>query len=527
MDERNILVVDDSLAMRKVVRGALEGGGFPSERILEAEDGAQALQVLDARSAEIGLVLCDWIMPGVDGLEVLRRMRRSDRLRDVPLIMVTCQGNPDCVVQAMQEGARNYVVKPFRPETLRRKVQDILGVPLDRESRRAVKIMVVDDSDSMRKMLTQAIQSVSAVSASVIQAGDGVEAMALLAKQSPPVDLIFADLEMPNMDGLELLRQMRVFKPLSRIPFVMVSSSTRQDKLQQVMKEGATAVLSKPFQSAAVRQKVEELLVGHDAESLPTDVSTLRRSLAQAAKQETARISFLSLLPEGLRMAIESRAKSVTHAPGTALVKSGESVTAFRIIQSGEAEVFAGDKVVEVRRAGDAFGYSSFLSGDPSQRASRARSELTEIQLDQTAFETVLQEHPYFAVYLTRLLARHAEKTSENLWSKVGVGFTGQLGAMSMVEVIQTIHGSLKTGTLRLSRGAESGEVYVVEGEIQAVAAGAHEGERAFYEMLRWDTGSFSFQAGARATPSQGLPSTMQLLMEGMRLVDEAKKKGR
>jgi len=116
-----ILVVDDFVTMRRIVKNLLRQLGF--ERIVEAEDGEQALARL--KGGGFGLVVSDWNMPNMDGLALLRAVRADPALRDTPFLMVTAEAEKAKVIEAIRAGVSNYVVKPFTAETLREKIERI------------------------------------------------------------------------------------------------------------------------------------------------------------------------------------------------------------------------------------------------------------------------------------------------------------------------------------------------------------------------------------------------------------------
>jgi two-component system chemotaxis response regulator CheY len=118
-----ILIVDDFATMRKVIRNILKQIGY--ENIVEAEDGAIGLRIL--KSQKIDLIVCDWNMPNMTGLELLKAVRADDDLKATPFLMVTAEALQENVVAAVKAGVSNYIVKPFTAETLNDKIQKILG----------------------------------------------------------------------------------------------------------------------------------------------------------------------------------------------------------------------------------------------------------------------------------------------------------------------------------------------------------------------------------------------------------------
>jgi len=118
-----VLVVDDFATMRRIVKGALKQLGFKD--IIEAEDGKAAFDEL--KKEKVGLIVSDWNMPNMTGLELLKAVRGDDGLKDIPFLMVTAEGQKDNVVEAIKSGVSNYVVKPFTPDTFSEKLQKVFG----------------------------------------------------------------------------------------------------------------------------------------------------------------------------------------------------------------------------------------------------------------------------------------------------------------------------------------------------------------------------------------------------------------
>jgi len=117
-----ILIVDDFATMRKVVRNLLKQVGY--EDIVEAEDGIMALKAL--KSQKIDVIVSDWNMPNMSGLELLKAVRADEELAKTPFLMVTAEALQDNVVAAVKAGVNNYIVKPFTAEVLNEKIKKIM-----------------------------------------------------------------------------------------------------------------------------------------------------------------------------------------------------------------------------------------------------------------------------------------------------------------------------------------------------------------------------------------------------------------
>jgi two-component system, chemotaxis family, chemotaxis protein CheY len=120
-----ILTVDDSTTIRRIVKRSLDEMGV---EVLEAADGAQALKTIEERTSDIQLVILDWNMPGMTGLEVLKTIKANPRYKDIVVMMLTSEADQNCVVDALKAGAQNYLTKPFDAKILVLKIQESLGM---------------------------------------------------------------------------------------------------------------------------------------------------------------------------------------------------------------------------------------------------------------------------------------------------------------------------------------------------------------------------------------------------------------
>ena len=118
-----VLVVDDYNTMRRIIRNLLTQLGFAS--IDEATDGSDALAKL--RDRNYGLVISDWNMEPMTGLQLLQEVRADSRLKALPFIMITAESKTENVVEAKKAGVNNYIVKPFNADTLKKKIESVLG----------------------------------------------------------------------------------------------------------------------------------------------------------------------------------------------------------------------------------------------------------------------------------------------------------------------------------------------------------------------------------------------------------------
>lgn len=116
-----ILIVDDFATMRRIVRNLLRDLGF--KNTTEADDGSTALPML--KNGEFDFVITDWNMPNMQGIDLLQAMRADEKLKKIPVLMVTAEAKREQIVKAATAGVNGYVVKPFTAETLKAKIDKI------------------------------------------------------------------------------------------------------------------------------------------------------------------------------------------------------------------------------------------------------------------------------------------------------------------------------------------------------------------------------------------------------------------
>jgi two-component system, chemotaxis family, chemotaxis protein CheY len=117
------LVVDDSVTMRRIVANSLKNLGY--ENIVEAVNGKDALSKLSADTM-INFVITDWNMPVLTGLELTKAIRTDEKLSKLPILMVTTRGVKEDIIEALQAKVSNYIIKPFTPQVLKEKIEQIL-----------------------------------------------------------------------------------------------------------------------------------------------------------------------------------------------------------------------------------------------------------------------------------------------------------------------------------------------------------------------------------------------------------------
>lgn len=120
-----LLVVDDSSTMRRIIKNTLQRLGHKD--ILEGGDGVEGWNALNT-NPDVDMLITDWNMPEMNGLELVKKVRADSRFIDLPIIMVTTEGGKAEVITALKAGVNNYIVKPFTPQVLKEKLGAVMGI---------------------------------------------------------------------------------------------------------------------------------------------------------------------------------------------------------------------------------------------------------------------------------------------------------------------------------------------------------------------------------------------------------------
>ncbi len=120
--KKTILIVEDSISMRHTIKSSLRTQGF--EKLIEANDGQIALTTM--QKGKVDIVISDWSMPNMSGLELFNALKSDDKLKSIPFIILTGNDQKEHVTEALRSGIKHYMVKPFNPKKLFEKVVELL-----------------------------------------------------------------------------------------------------------------------------------------------------------------------------------------------------------------------------------------------------------------------------------------------------------------------------------------------------------------------------------------------------------------
>jgi len=263
-----VLVVDDNATNRRVLEGMLKRWEM---KACSAESGEEALKRLcEAREAgePYGLILTDMHMPGMDGFELVERIREKPELSAATIMMLTSAGHRGDAARCQELGVSAYLLKPIRQTELREAVARVLGaqeqksaIPLitryslqdAREPSASLRVLLAEDNPVNRRLATRLLEKRGH---SVAVAGDGREALAAIAKER--FDLVLMDLQMPEMDGFEATAAIREKEKTSgaHLWIVALTAHAMKGDRERCLAGGMDGYLTKPIRP----QELDEVL---------------------------------------------------------------------------------------------------------------------------------------------------------------------------------------------------------------------------------------------------------------------------
>jgi len=281
-----VLVVDDLESMRKITASHVRQFGI--SHILEAANGAEALKLL--ASHPVTVILSDWNMPVMNGLELLLAVRSNPKLYALPFMMITAETERDLILQAVQAGVSELLVKPFSYSSFAERLTRMLSwhprfngpidpvkvmaglnskgraiaqgadeldatlPPIEKPVERAT-ILVVDDTPDNLQLLAGLFEEEYRVKL----ANNGEKALQICQSDTPP-DLLLLDIMMPGMDGFEVAKALRSHPSSENIPIIFVTAMTDSAARTRGMELGAIDFVTKPIDPEGLRIRIKNFI---------------------------------------------------------------------------------------------------------------------------------------------------------------------------------------------------------------------------------------------------------------------------
>ena len=270
--------------------------------------------------------------------------------------------------------------------------------------------------------------------------------------------------------------------------------------------------------------------------NVPTDgiraASTTRRLDRPVAAPNAAKKAgpFLSRLPKELAAELVTSCKAIRYEDQQVILMQGIAGEHLYIVAEGKVDVvrYSNEReetILVTLQSGDCFGEMSILTGELTSAEVRSSGNSTVFTLHRDKLETLLMKRPALSREFSKLLADRLKATNVSLESELSRGILGKLSMISLVDLVQTLHQSRRTGTLIMNYSGERATIGFTNGALMTATAGDVQGEEAFYRVVCWPDGDFCFEQTepSPSDPGQVHTDMMGLMMEGMRRLDEMK----
>jgi len=266
-----VLIIEDHADNLELMSYLLEAFGYSTVTAMDGLAGVER-----AHGGDLDLILCDIQLPGIDGFEVARRLKRGEQVRSIPLVAITALAMVGDRERAMAAGFDGYIAKPINPETFVASVEAFLppggrrssnhqpaasiepardgSVAAPKASRGT--ILVVDNVPANLDLA----QSIFEPSGFRVMLADNMTVALAMARQTRP-DLVLSDVNMPEGTGFELARRIRADSALEMVPVVLISATLPRDISPEAARAaGATKFLRRPIEPMVLLEEVEQCL---------------------------------------------------------------------------------------------------------------------------------------------------------------------------------------------------------------------------------------------------------------------------
>ncbi len=260
MSELKILIVEDNQSSLLMIKKILQGFGIKSHGV-EAAENAFDLLISQNNSKNFSLIIMDWQLPGIDGLEASRRILAHKHLETIPIVMISAYGREKVISKAEEAGIKNFLFKPIKQSALLDAIMEVKGLGQGRQHKKmslnvnrnfnGYRILLAEDNSANRLV---AVEMLSQSGFSVDTVKNGEEAVQ--AVQEKDYSLVLMDIQMPRMDGFEATRRIREVelrsnddgvKPVGAIPIIAMTANAMAGDREECLAVGMDDYISKPI----------------------------------------------------------------------------------------------------------------------------------------------------------------------------------------------------------------------------------------------------------------------------------------
>lgn len=255
------LVVDGVDNIRSTVATMLTEAGF--KKVLQAVNGAEAITIMSKH--QVDLIISEWQIAKVDGLELLRRVRLDPKTSKIPFVMTSATIEQNDVIRAIKNGVSEYVVKPFSAKILVERLKRAIDNPIKHtasfikknkkdgeQEKEKLKVLVVDDVPDNIQIISDLLKRDYQVKA----ATNGELALKLCASKHQP-DLVLLDIMMPKMDGLEVCKRLKASSKTQHIAIIFLTALDQTEDIVKGLDLGAVDYITKPINAPILKARVK------------------------------------------------------------------------------------------------------------------------------------------------------------------------------------------------------------------------------------------------------------------------------
>jgi CRP-like cAMP-binding protein/FixJ family two-component response regulator len=383
-----------------------------------------------------------------------------------------------------------------------------------------MKILIADDSRTMRRVFRTLLESMGHAAADILECNDAIEGVALLKGIKYAVDYIIADFDMAGMENHGFLNRLKHDCPERSIPILLCINANQRMVASEAIRRGATMLLERPFRDGDARQKLQAIEAGLKAKKAE-EASQFLKTIVSTAEAEID-LPFLMQLPSHIMKEFLQLSGRTTYEAGETIYKAGDKVDALYVVTLGDVELIPQSSgSSEMIREGESFGELAFMSGERSPATARAHSMSQVVALPRHKLAELISHQPRMSQHLSALVARRSKVMNKP--PAVGNSeFSGNLSSMSFADVLQLLQVGRKTGYILLESLGRKGEIGIESGEVRQARVEGLSGDEAFYKLAGWKGATFAFTSTSLKDAHNVATPTMPLLMEAMRRVDEA-----
>lgn len=476
---KSILVIEDDKVQRKIIESALKPHGYVS---IHAQSGEDALKILKTECP--GLILLDIILPGMNGFQTLKRIRRLPDSKDIPVIILTVLDQED--FNLADSGAIDYITKPFKLRDLVSRVNAVF------RTTGTVSPQTVKKKEIYRDFAKADFKIVENEKCPMYEYGDRFR-LSGISFQTPG----------GKPTCMSLVKEVEVFMKFASVE----KSFPENGSGDLVYCGGCTGNI-----------KLEYIRIGRN-----------EQAMGESGNINNT-VHFLSKIPLFQSFDIESikdlvlSIKLKNYKAGSVVIRKGEKGKYLYIIISGRVDVLGNsDAHIATLGKGEVFGEMSLISGDPVGATIKVMKTSKIMELDGDYFRKLLNKNPAIQLHMSRLLARRLARSNVAVSEEKDCGMMGKLSEILPSVLLQTLNMNQKTGILSLDLQGVEASIHFRDGEIIDAKYGKKNKTEAFYEIVRQSEGRFKFVPGIpddkMDKPSIG--NFMGLLMDSVRRTDE------